>query len=154
MHYVLWQSHPYVGVKTTNCKIFPQFYTSENYFPLATINMWRVIKVSAVIIPFVTQCTLAATCRACGYMHRATLACGLSNCEIRSVGTTMKQHVLEIIKDKSMWCTLLTLGCINKAHVTKVPVLFGMVGELAIEAVTFAAGVFVQPPAFFCSCTT
>ena len=47
-----------------------------------------------------------------------------------------------------MWCSLLTLGCINKAHVTEVSVLFGMVGELAIETVTFTTGVFVQPPAF------
>ena len=82
-------------------------------------------------------------------MHRAALAYGLSNYEIRSVGTAMKQHALKIIKDKLMQCPLLTLGCINRAHVTEVPVLFGMVGELAIEAVTFAAGVFVQPPAFF-----
>ena len=82
-------------------------------------------------------------------MHRAMLAYGLSNYEIRSVGTAMKQHALKIIKDKLMRCPLLTLGCINRAHVTEVPVLFGMVGELAIEAVTFAAGVFVQPQAFF-----
>ena len=102
---------------------------------------------SAVIIPFVTQRTLAATCGASGYMHRAMLAYGLSNYEIRSVGTAMKQHALKIIKDKLMWCPLLTLGCINRAHVTEVPVLLGMVGELAIEAVTFAAGVFVQPQA-------
>ena len=104
---------------------------------------------SAIIIPFVTQRTLAAACRACGYMHRGTLAYGLSNYEIRAVGTTMKQHALEIIKDKSMWCPLLTLGCINRARVTEVPVLFGMVGELAIETVTFTTGVFVQPSAFF-----
>ena len=82
-------------------------------------------------------------------MHRATFAYGLSNYEIRSVGTAMKQHALKIIKDKLMWCPLLTLGCINRAHVTEVPVLFGMVGELAFEAVTFTTGVFVQPPAFF-----
>ena len=104
---------------------------------------------SAIIIPFVTQCTLPAACGACGYMHRATLTYGLSNYEIRSVGTAMKQHALKIIKDKLMQCPLLTLGCINRAHVTEVPVLFGMVGEFAIEAVTFATGVFVQPPAFF-----
>ena len=104
---------------------------------------------SVVIIPFVTQHTSAATYGACGYMHRATLAYGLSNYEIRSVGTAMKQHALKIIKDKSMWCPLLTLGCINTANVTEVPVLFGMVGELAIEAVTFTTDVFVQPPAFF-----
>ena len=61
----------------------------------------------------------------------------------------MKQHALEIIKDKLTRCPLLTLGCINRVHVTDVPVLFGMVGELAIEAVTFARGVFVQTPAFF-----
>ena len=54
-------------------------------------------------------------------MHRAMLAYGLSNYEIRSVGTAMKQHVLEIIKDKSTQCPLLTLGCINRAHVTEVP---------------------------------
>ena len=104
---------------------------------------------SAIIIPFVTQCTSAATCGAYGYMHRATLAYGLSNYEIRSVGTAMKQHALEIIKDRLMQCPLLTLGCINRAHVTEVPVLFGMVGELAIEAVTFTTGVFNQHPAFF-----
>ena len=73
---------------------------------------------------------------------------GLSNYEIRSVGTAMKQHALKIIKDKLTWCPLLTLGCINRAHVTEVPVLFGMVGELAIEAVTFPTGVFVQSPIF------
>ena len=128
---------------------FSSFFTSENYFPLAAINTWRVIKVSAIIIPFVTQHTLAAACGACGYMHRTMLAYGLSNYKIRSVGTAMKQHALEIIKDKSMWCPLLTLGCINRVHVTEVPELFRMVGELAIEAVTFAAGVFVQPPGFF-----
>ena len=82
-------------------------------------------------------------------MHRATLAYGLRNYKIRSVGTAMKQHALEIIKDKWTQCPLLTLGCINRVHVTEVPVLFGMVGELAIEAVTFTAGVFVQPPACF-----
>ena len=87
-------------------------------------------------------------------MHRATLAYGLSIYEIRSVGTARKQHALKIIKDKSTRCPLLTLGCINRAHVTEVPVLFGMVGELAIEAVTFATGVFVQPPPFFCNCAT
>ena len=103
---------------------------------------------SAIIILFVTQHTSAATCQACGYMHRAMLTYGLSNYEIRSVGTTMKQHALKIIKDKSMRCPLLTLGCINRAHVTQVPVFLGMVGELAIEAVTFTTGVFVQPPAF------
>ena len=108
-----------------------------------------VIKVSAVIIPFVTQHTSAATCGVCGYMHREMLSYGLSNYEIMSVGTAMKQHALEIIKDKLMLCPLLTLGRINKAHVTEVSVLFGMVGELAIEAVTFATGVFVQPPALF-----
>ena len=48
-----------------------------------------------------------------------------------------------------MRCSLLTLGWTNRAHVTEVPVLFGMVGELAIETVTFATGVFVQPRAFF-----
>ena len=125
------------------------FFTSENHFPLAAINTWRAIKVSAVIIPFVTQYTSAAACGACGYMHRATLAYGLSNYEIRSVGTAMKQPALKIIKDKLMHCPLLTLGCINRAHVTEVPVLFRMVGKLAIEAATFATGVFVQPPAFF-----
>ena len=104
------------------------------------------MKVSAIIIPFVTQCASAATC---GYMHRATLTYGLSNYEIRSLGTAMKQHALKIIKDKSMWCPLLTLGSINRAHVTEVSVLFRMVGELAIGAVTFTTGVFVQPPAFF-----
>ena len=113
-----------------------------------------MVKVSAIIIPFVTQRTSAAACGACGYMHRAMLTYGLSNYEIRSVGITIKEHALEIIKDKLMQCSLLTLGCINRAHVTEVPVLFGMVGELAIEAVTFATGVFVQPPAFFCNCTT
>ena len=82
-------------------------------------------------------------------MHRAMLTYGLSNYEIRSVGTAIKEHALEIIKDKSIWCSLLTLGCINRAHVTEVPVLFGMVGELAIETVTLTTGVFVQPPAFF-----
>ena len=87
-------------------------------------------------------------------MLRATLAYGLSNYEIRSVGTAMKQHALKIIKDKLTRCPLLTLGCINRAHVTEVPVLFGMVGELAIEAVTFATGVFVQPQPFLCNCTT
>ena len=107
---------------------------------------------SAIIIPFVTQHTLVATCGACGYMHRAMLAYELNNYEIRSVGTAIKEHALEIIKDKLMWCSLLTLGYINRAHVTEVPVLFGMVGELAIETVTFATGVFVQPPAFFCNC--
>ena len=104
---------------------------------------------SVIIIPFVTQHTSAAACGACGYMHRATLTYGLSNYEIRSVGTTMKQHALKIIKDKLMQCPLLKLGCINKAHVTEVPVLFRMEGELAIETVTFTTGVFVQPPAFF-----
>ena len=82
-------------------------------------------------------------------MHRAMLAYGLSNYKIRSVGTAIKEHALEIIKDKLMRCPLLTLGCNNRVHVTEVPVLFGMVGELAIETVTFATGVFVQPPAFF-----
>ena len=149
MHCVLWQSHPYVGVKTTNCKIFPWFFTSENHFSLAAINTGRAVKVSAIIIPFVTQCTSAATCGACGYMHSAMLTYGLSNYEISSVGTTIKEHVLKIIKDKLMQCSLLTLGCINNVHVTEVPVLFGMVGELAIETVTFTTGVFVQPPAFF-----
>ena len=69
------------------------------------------------------------------------LTYGLSNYEIRSVGL-------------GLWCSLLTLGCINREHVTEVPVLFGMVGELAIETVTFTTGVFVQPPAFFCNCAT
>ena len=82
-------------------------------------------------------------------MHRAMLAYGLSNYEIRSVGTAIKEYALEIIKDKLMWCSLLTLGCINRVHVTEVPIHFGMVGELAIETVTFATGVFVQPSAFF-----
>ena len=103
---------------------------------------------SAIIIPFVTQRTLAATCGACGYIHRAMLTYGLSNYEIRSVGTAIKEHALEIIKDKSTWCPLLTLGCINRVHVTEVPVLFRMVGELAIETVTFA------PAFFFCNCAT
>ena len=57
-----------------------------------------------------------------------------------------EEHAFEIIKDKSTWCLLLTLGRSNRAHVAEVLVLFGMVRELAVETVTLTTSVSVQSP--------
>ena len=57
-----------------------------------------------------------------------------------------EEHALKIIKDKLTRCLLLTLGHINRVHVAQVPVLFGMVCELAVETGTFIISVSVQSP--------
>ena len=43
-------------------------------------------------------------------------------------------------------CLLLTLHHINRVHVAQVPVLFGIICELAVETVTFTTSMSVQSP--------
>ena len=100
---------PVLVRKQPTAKSFYSLFTYENHFSLPTLCARGMIEVSAIIIPFLTQRTMVPTCRACRFMCRAMLTCGLGNHLIRAVSATIEEHALEIIKNKMMRCLLLRL---------------------------------------------